>query len=139
MWVNRAVRNGDYVNHVRDRFLSPRKTTRQFRPLRIRETTMFRFIRTSVPNTGADVPAALQFAARVTSYLNKTYSLNMKYGVEVFGGTRIQWHFDSDSLDKMYQLHGKMLQDREYCGMLEKGKGTFLAGSMKDTVITLLD
>jgi hypothetical protein len=98
---------------------------------------MFRFIRTAIPNTGADIPAALQFAAQVTSYLNKTYSLNLKYGIEMFGGTRIQWHFDVDSLDKVYELQGKVLQDREYCGMLDKSRDTFLPGSLKDAVMSL--
>ena len=97
---------------------------------------MFRFMRIATAKNAATIPAALQFGAEVTSYLNRRYSLNMKCGAELFGAPRIHWHFESDSLDKLQQLNVKLMQDREYLGMLEKYKDAWADGSMKDTIIT---
>ncbi len=96
---------------------------------------MFRFMRTATAKNAASLPAALQFAGEVTSYLNKRYSLNMKFGIEMFGAPRVHWHFESDSLDKMHQLNIKLTQDREYLGMLEKFKDVWADASMRDTIL----
>ena len=50
---------------------------------------MFRFERKGMVKGAADVPAAVKFATEVTSYLNKRHSLNMKFGVELFGKATI--------------------------------------------------
>jgi hypothetical protein len=47
---------------------------------------MFRFTRTATTKNGAGMPAAIQFGTQVCEYLNKTYSLNVTFGVELFGG-----------------------------------------------------
>ena len=96
-------------------------------------------MRTSTLKNVADVPAALQFAAGLTSYLNKSYSLNMKFGIELFSGARVHWHFESDSLDKMLQLNSKLLQDREYWGMVEKARGRWVEGAAKDSIVSFQD
>jgi hypothetical protein len=59
----------------------------------------------------------------------------MKFGIEQFGDSRIHWHFETDSLDKIAQLHTKILQDREYCGMVNKAKDLWVVGGLKDTVV----
>jgi hypothetical protein len=46
---------------------------------------MFRFERTATVRHGAEIPAAVKFAAEITEYLNKRHGLNLKYGVELFG------------------------------------------------------
>lgn len=48
------------------------------------------------------------------------------------------WHFDADSLDKMNALNAKLMQDRQYLGLLEKVKDIWVDGSLKDTVVNLL-
>jgi hypothetical protein len=96
---------------------------------------MYRFIRAATAKTGAAAPAAFQFAAEVTSYLNKRYSLNMKFGHVMFGEPTIHWHFEVESLDKLRGLNEKLMQDSEYLGILEKFKDAWLEGSLKDTVI----
>jgi len=98
----------------------------------------YRFIRTATVKTGANAPAALQWAGEATAYLNKTYSLNLKYGMELFGSANVHWHFDTDSLDKASGINAKMMQDREYVGMLEKGKALWLEGSLRDTIVTIV-
>ena len=61
---------------------------------------MFRFERRAAVKHVADMPAAVQFAAEVTAYLNKRHSLNMKVGVELFSTGSIHWYYDLESLDK---------------------------------------
>jgi len=99
---------------------------------------MYRFIRTATVKSAASLPSALAFASEVTAHLNKSYSLNMRFGAEQFGCARIHWHFDADSLDKMQQVNGKLLEDREYAALLDKYKDVWAEGSMHDTVVRLV-
>ncbi len=99
---------------------------------------MFRFIRTVRPRTAAHLAPGMQWAAEVTAYVNKTYALNLKFGAELFGKGRIHWHFDTDSLDKITAMNAKMMQDRDYQALLEKGKSLWLEGSAKDGIVAIL-
>lgn len=99
---------------------------------------MYRFTRTVTLKTAANTPAALKWAGEATAYLNKAYALNMKFGIEIFGAGKIHWCFDTDSLDKITAINGKMLQDGEYIGLLEKGRGLWLDGALKDTVVAIV-
>ncbi len=98
---------------------------------------MFRFERCATVKTASDLPVAVQFATDITAYLNKRHSLNMKFGVEMFGQSCIHWYFESDSIDKMSQVNAALMKDREYLGMLDRVKGVWVEGSMKDTVVGL--
>jgi hypothetical protein len=98
---------------------------------------MFLFMRTVEAKNAAMLPAALQFAAEVTTYVNKTYALGVKYGVEVFSGATLHWHFETDSLDKITAIHAKLMQDREYGALLMKGKDLWVDGTFKDTILTI--
>ena len=98
---------------------------------------MYRFERSAIAKNPADMPAAVQFATEVTSYVNKRHSLNMKFGVELFGAPRVHWYFDAESLDKMNQLNTTLLQDREYSEMLNKARGLWTEGGLKDSIVTL--
>jgi hypothetical protein len=99
---------------------------------------MYRFIRTARPRTTANLAPAMMWAGEVTAYVNKTYALNLKYGAELFGKGRVHWHFDADSLDKITAVNAKMLQDRDYQGLLEKGKALWLEGSQKDSIVIIV-
>lgn len=98
---------------------------------------MFRFERCATVKTAADLPAAAQFAAEVTAYLNKRHSLNMKFGVEIFGDARIHWYFDAESLDKMAQVAAALMKDSDYLQMLDKVRSIWIEGSLKDTSVSL--
>jgi len=98
---------------------------------------MFRFERCATVRNAADIPPAVQFATEVTAYVNKRYSLNMKFGVEIFGTPCVHWYFDDESLDRMSQVNATMLKDRDYLGMLDKVKSLWLDGSLKDTIVGL--
>jgi hypothetical protein len=99
---------------------------------------MFRFERKGTVKSAADIPAAVKFATDVTSYLNKHHSLNMKFGVEMFGKARIHWYYEVESLDKAVQLNAALLQDREYAEMLNKAHGLWVEGGIKDTLVSLV-
>jgi hypothetical protein len=98
---------------------------------------MYRFIRTSTVKSAALLPSALAFASQVTAHLNKTYSLQMHFGVEQFGNLKVHWYLDSDSLDKMQQLNEKLMEDRDYRSLLEKYKDVWEDGALHDTVVRL--
>jgi hypothetical protein len=98
---------------------------------------MYRFLRTATVKTAANQGAGLLWAAETTAYLNKTYALGLSYGMELFGECRIHWQLDTDSLEKLTELNARMMQDREYAGMLEKGKALWLEGSMKDSIVLI--
>ena len=50
---------------------------------------MHLFIRSVTVKHAASAAAALQFAGEVCTYVNKTYQVNMRCGMEVFGRLRI--------------------------------------------------
>ncbi len=99
---------------------------------------MFQLIRTVQAKNAAMLPAALQFAAEVTRYVNKTYGTNVQYGVEAFSGAVLHWHFQAESLDQMTALDAKLLQDREYASLLGNAKDLWVDGTFKDTIVNLL-
>ena len=98
---------------------------------------MFRFERTTTVKHAAEVPAAVQFASDVTTYLNKRYNLDMKFGVELFGEARIQWYFDTASLDDSAKLNSSLLKDDEYEKMLKKSEEFWIEESLHDTIVRL--
>lgn len=98
---------------------------------------MFRFARCVTVRNAADVPAAVQFATEITGYVNKRHSLNMKFGVEHFGAPCVHWYFDNESLDRLTRVNAELLKDRDYVGMLDRVKGLWLDGSLKDTIVEL--
>ncbi len=78
---------------------------------------MFRFERCATVRNAADIPAAVQFATEVTAYLNKQHSLNMKFGIEIFGAPCVQWYFDDESersLAERPRLSGYARQGQEH-------------------------
>jgi hypothetical protein len=98
---------------------------------------MFRFERKGTVKGAAELPAAVKFATDVTAYVNKHHSLNMKFGVELFGKARIHWYYDLESLDKSVALNAALMQDRDYAEMLSKASGLWVEGGIKDTIVRL--
>ena len=96
---------------------------------------MYHFTRTVTLRNAAVTPKAIGFAMELTGYLNKTYNLTARCGMELYGSMNIHWHLESDSLDKLSALNGKLIEDKNYWSMIEKGKEYWLDGSLKDTVV----
>lgn len=98
---------------------------------------MYVFRRSVTIQAAALTPKAVGFAMEVTGYINGKYNLNMKSGIELFGGLNLHWQFESDSLDKMSAINSKLFEDKAYWQLLEKGKDFWVPGSLKDTIINM--
>lgn len=98
---------------------------------------MHLFIRSVTVKHAASAAAALQFAGEVCAYVNKTYQVNMRCGMEVFGHLRIHWLLDMDSADAGMAMNQKMMGDAAYQALLGKGKDFWVKGSLKDKLIRL--
>ncbi|HEX8790989.1 MAG TPA: hypothetical protein VF765_08545 [Polyangiaceae bacterium] len=83
----------------------------------------------------ADLPAVVGWSMELNGYVNKTYDIHLKTGLELFGTPTVHWHFETDSLDKISALNQKLLQDRTYIAMLEKAKPYWMDGSLKDEIV----
>ncbi len=99
---------------------------------------MFLFIRTVQFNTSASAPAAVQFGRDAAAYLNKKYAVGAQYGVEAFSEPRLYVLFQTESVDKLVALNGKLMQDPEWLGILNKAKDLWVDGSLKDRLVQLL-
>lgn len=95
---------------------------------------MYRFTRFATAKTSHDLAAAAQFGTEVTAYVDKTYGLKMKYGIELFGQNRVHFTWDATSLDKVMEINAKLGQDREYMAMLGKAKHLWVEGTLKDVL-----
>jgi hypothetical protein len=102
------------------------------------ESTMQLFIRSVTVKHAASAAAAMQFAASVCAYVNKTYQVKMKCGMEAYGRLRIHWLLDMDSFDAAMAMNQKILSDPEYMALLNNGKDLWVEGSLKDRLIRVL-
>lgn len=100
---------------------------------------MFVFRRSVTLANAANVPKALNFSVELCGYFNKTYGVNLRTGLEMFGPLNMHWQFESDTLDKMNAINTKLLDDKGYWSILEKNKDLWVHGSLKDTVINLIN
>ena len=96
---------------------------------------MYNFTRTVTIRNGASTTKAVGFAMELTGYINKTYNVNIRCGMEMFGGANIHWQYDQDNLDKISALNAKLFEDKAYWGMIEKAKDFFVDGSMRDSIV----
>jgi len=62
---------------------------------------MFHFTRTATLRNAAVTPKAIGFAMELTGYINKTYGLTCRCGMEMYGKQNIHWQLEIDSLDKL--------------------------------------
>lgn len=96
---------------------------------------MYVFRRVTTISNAANTTKAIGFAMELTGYISKTYGINLRLGMEMFGSLNLHWQFETDSLDKITVIQQKMMEDKNYWSMLEKGKEYWLEGSLKDSII----
>ncbi len=99
----------------------------------------YRFIRTATVKIAADAPAALLFGQEVCAHLNRKHGLAIRCGVELFDRAKIHWYSDADSLEKFSAVFADMMQDRDYLAMVEKSRALWVEGSLKDSMVALLE
>lgn len=83
---------------------------------------MYLFTRTVRVKNAAAMAAAIRFANEVCAHVNKAYPVKMRFGVEVFGHTRIDWFMDLDSVDQSLAMNQKILMDPNYESRWAKAK-----------------
>jgi hypothetical protein len=96
---------------------------------------MYRFTRCVTVKNASFIPSAAGWAMEVCGYLNKTYKVNLKAGMEMFGGLNIHWEMEIDSLDKLSELNTKLISDKQYLAMVEKSVEYWQPGSLKDQIV----
>ena len=96
---------------------------------------MYRFTRYATLHNAVVVPQAIGWSMELCGYINKTYKVNLKAGMEMFGAMNIHWEFEIDSLDRLSELNTKLVSDKTYFAMLEKGKEFWVPGSLKDQIV----
>jgi hypothetical protein len=96
---------------------------------------MYRFTRSATLLNATVVPQAIGWTMELNGYLNKTYKVNLKAGMEMFGSLKIHWEMEIDSLDKLSEINTKLIQDKTYFQMLEKGKEFWVNGSVQDCIV----
>lgn len=99
---------------------------------------MYLFIRSVRAQNAASVSPAIRFASGICDYVNKTYNVKMRFGVEVLGHTQIHWLLYFDSVDTALAMNQKMMTDPEYETLLDKGSTLWVSGSMKDRLIRMI-
>lgn len=100
---------------------------------------MFRFIRTATICNAAHTPAAVGFARELTGYLNKKYDLQLQVGVEMFDQLRMHWHFEVDKIEDVARLNQQLMEDKNYWKMLDGAKQYWVDGTLKDTIVNIMD
>ena len=99
---------------------------------------MYRFTRYATLQNAVYVPQAIGWSAELCGYFTKTYKIPLKAGVELFGDLNIHWEFELDSLDKMSELNNKLVSDKTYIQMLEKGKDFWVPGTVRDQLVNFV-
>ena len=59
--------------------------------------------------------------------------------MELFGKANLYWYYDTDSLDEITELNGKLLQDQQYWKLIQDASGFPLPGSLRDKIVNLID
>ena len=98
---------------------------------------MHLFIRSVLAKNASCLPPAMRFAHGICEYVNKTYHVKMRFGVEVFGQAKINWMLDFESIDAALSMNQKMMTDTDYQNLLEKANELWVPGSMKDRLIRM--
>ncbi len=101
---------------------------------------MYQITRSATLKNASFVPKAIGWGKEMTGFVNKNYpGFNVTLGVEMFGKTAIHWTYQSKSLAELEAANGKMLQDQKYWAMIESGKDFWVEGSLKDTIVMLVE
>ena len=100
---------------------------------------MYRFTRTATVRLTAMLPEAIKFATQIAAHFRKTYSYDMKVGVELYGEGKVYWYGDMESLDQAAERNAKLSGDKKYLSLIENGKHLWVEGSIRDRLVRLID
>jgi hypothetical protein len=78
---------------------------------------------------------AVAFGHQVAKYFKDKYATPLEVLLPIGGNpARIAWHARYDTLAQWESLTAKLLADKEYMAMVAKHAGTFLPGSVRDSI-----
>jgi hypothetical protein len=99
---------------------------------------MIRFTRQLTLKNSTFVPKAMGWATEFNGWMNEKYEMDLKFGLEMFGGLTVTWYFDAENLGDIEAINQKILMDQDYWGWVEKSDGFWVDGSLKDTVVNVM-
>lgn len=100
---------------------------------------MYQITRTATLKNASFIPKAIGWAKELNGFVNKNYpGFNLTVGMEMFGKTAIHWSYQSKSLADLEAANTKLMQDQKYWAMIESGKDFWLDGSLKDTIVMVV-
>lgn len=78
---------------------------------------------------------AVAFGHQIAKYIKEKHGTPLEVLMPVGGNpARIAWHARYDSLSQWETLTTKLLADKEYMELVSKHAGTFLPGSVRDSI-----
>jgi hypothetical protein len=100
---------------------------------------MIRYYRSARAKNGKLIEA-IQFAKEVTEYLNKKYSplLCQVYTATSGDYGTIYWYGDHKDLASVESFQRQLTSDQGYWAIVNKGIGSFIEGSIHDTMMSSL-
>jgi len=101
---------------------------------------MVRWMRTARVAPGKFMEA-MGFATEIASYVKKFEGLPpVQVFMDSFGDmTTLRWVVDYESLAAMEQVGLQMMVDQEYLNKVNSSSHVFIPGSLKDTVMRLIE
>ncbi|MCC7072103.1 MAG: hypothetical protein IT383_12315 [Deltaproteobacteria bacterium] len=101
---------------------------------------MYKITRCATLKNASFLPKAIGWAKEVTGFVNKNYpGFDISVGVEMFGSTNIHWSYQAKSLAELEAVNAKLLQDQKYWAMLDNSKELWVEGSLKDTIVMIVE
>ena len=101
---------------------------------------MYRITRTATLKNASVTPKAIGWSTELNKFINDNYNgFNLKVGVEMFGHSCLHWSYETESLAKLEEANARLLQDKKYWAMLDAGKEFWVDGSLKDTIVMVVD
>ena len=101
---------------------------------------MYRINRAATLKNMSVLPKAIGWSTELNKFVNDSYKgFNLKVGVEMFGEARLHWSYEAESLAKLEEANARLMTDKKYWAMIESGKEFWVEGSLKDTIVMVVD
>lgn len=101
---------------------------------------MYKITRTATLKNAAMLPKAVGWSKELTGFVNANYKgFDLNVGVEMFGKAAIHWSYQAKTLADLEAANLKLMQDQKYWSMIESGKDFWVEGSLKDTIVMVVE
>jgi hypothetical protein len=101
---------------------------------------MFKITRTATLKNASVLPKAIGWSKELNGYVNANYKgFDLTVGVEMFGNCALHWSYQAKTLADLETANMKLLSDQKYWSMLETGKDFWVEGTLKDTIVMVVE